>query len=294
MGIFGEAGTGKSRLIAAIRAWFSIHSRREELLITGYTGSAAFNIKGATLHSTCNLPIGRRRKKIGHEKAKKLAACNYLIVDEVSMMDCKNLVNLHKTLGNAKSNEEEDFGGMNVIFMGDFLQIPSVSNLHLYVDKSSQWELGHRLWRSLNAVVLITEQMRQSEDPEFAAALRRFRIHQPTPEDIDLLNSRICAPLNAPTTIPIVVRRHKLRNAINSSKLRQASDRFGVSIIHCLANITERSKISVADAYRLKGGTSQLKGDRILSLIPGVPLLINQNIDSSLGTAFTLSYTNFA
>ena len=210
------------------------------------------------------------------------------------MMDCKNLVNLHKTLGNAKSNEEEDFGGMNVIFMGDFLQIPSVSNLHLYVDKSSQWELGHRLWRSLNAVVLITEQMRQSEDPEFAAALRRFRIHQPTPEDIDLLNSRICAPLNAPTTIPIVVRRHKLRNAINSSKLRQASDRFGVSIIHCLANITQRSKMSVADAYRLKGGTSQLKGDGILSLIPEAPLLINQNIDSSLGTAFTLSYTNFA
>jgi len=52
--------------------------------------------------------------------------------------------------------------------------------------------------------------------------------------------------------------------------------------------------MSVADAYRLKGGTSQLKGDGILSLIPGAPLLINQNIDSFLGTAFTLSYTNFA
>jgi len=130
--------------------------------------------------------------------------------------------------------------GLNVIFMGDFLQIPSVSNLHLYVDKPSQWALGHRLWRSLNAVMLLTKQMRQSEDPEFPAALRR---HQPTPEDIELVNSRICAPLNAPATIPIVVRRHKLRNAINSPKLRQASERSSEArIIHCLAKITERSK----------------------------------------------------
>lgn len=135
-----------------------MHSRRDELLITDYTGSAAFNIKGATLHSTCNLPRGRKKTKIGLEKRRKLAACNYLIIDEVSMMDCKNLVNLHKNLDNAKSNEAEDFGGLNIIFMSDFLQIPSVSSLHLYINKPSEWALGHRLWRSLNAVILLTEQ----------------------------------------------------------------------------------------------------------------------------------------
>ena len=145
MGVFGEAGTGKSRLIAAIRAWFSTHNRRDELLITASTGSAAFNINGATLHSTCNLPIGRKKKKMGQEKSKKLASCNYLIVDEVSMFDCKNLVDLHTALSNAKRNPGEDFGGLNVIFMGDFLQMPAVSCRDLYVTKPSEWALGHRL-----------------------------------------------------------------------------------------------------------------------------------------------------
>ena len=63
----------------------------------------------------------------------------------------------------------------------------------VYVDKPSQWEYGHQLWRSINVVVLLTEQMRQSEDPEFAAALRRIRLHEPTPEDIEMLNSRVHA-----------------------------------------------------------------------------------------------------
>lgn len=105
------------------------------------------------------------------------------------------------------------------------------------------------------------------------------------PEDIELLNSRVCAPLNAPTTIPIITRCHKLRNAINSSKLQQASERSGIPITHCLAKIRERSKMSVADVYRLRGGTSDLKGDGILSLIPGASL-INENINKPLGTAF--------
>src|SRR6266496_759320 len=100
MGVFGEVGMGKSRLIAAIRRWFIAHDRGDEIMVTAYTGTAAFNINGATLHSTCNLPIGKKKKKPGPEKAKKLARCHYLIVDEVSMMDCKNLVNLHNNLGN--------------------------------------------------------------------------------------------------------------------------------------------------------------------------------------------------
>ena len=102
MGVFGEVGMGKSRLIAMIHGWFAAHNRGDELIVTGYTGTAAFNINGATLHSTCNLPIGKKEKKPEPEKAKKLTHCNYLIIDEVSMMDCKTLVNLHNNLGNMR------------------------------------------------------------------------------------------------------------------------------------------------------------------------------------------------
>ena len=45
------------------------------------------------------------------------------------MMDCRMLVNLHKNLGDTKASHDGYFGGVNIIFMGDFLQIPTISGL---------------------------------------------------------------------------------------------------------------------------------------------------------------------
>ena len=86
--------------------------------------------------------------------------------------------------------------------------------------------------------------MRQSDDPPFAAALRRIRFHEPTLEDIEMLNSRIGAPLECPTFIPIVVRRHRLRDALNKERLQVASHASDVPITHCLADIKTRTKMS--------------------------------------------------
>ena len=56
MGVFGEGGTGKSRLIDAIRAWFACIGRESELAVTATTGAAAYNINGATIHSSLAIP----------------------------------------------------------------------------------------------------------------------------------------------------------------------------------------------------------------------------------------------
>ena len=93
MGIFGEGGTGKSRLIEAIRAWFAALSRSNELIVTATTETAAFNVKGRTLHSAVGIPVengdGVRVVATSDKKAKEWQDRHYLIVDEVSMMDCK-------------------------------------------------------------------------------------------------------------------------------------------------------------------------------------------------------------
>ena len=39
MGVFGEAGTGKSRVVTAIRAWFAMLNRSKELVTSAMTGS---------------------------------------------------------------------------------------------------------------------------------------------------------------------------------------------------------------------------------------------------------------
>ena len=158
MGIFGEGGTGKSRLIEAIHVWFAALSRSNELIVTATTGTAAFNIKGRTLHSAVGISVengdGARVVTMSDKKAKEWQDRHYLIVDEVSMMDRKVITQLHTQLCKAKSLPDLKFGGVNIIFTGDFLQIPAVSHFDLYID-NPKWQQGHHLWRSLNAVVIL-------------------------------------------------------------------------------------------------------------------------------------------
>jgi len=91
---------------------------------------------------------------------------NYMIVDEVSMMDTNVIVNISTELGHAKSVPSEKFGGVNVIFMGDFLQLPAVSSRDLYVD-NAKTRTGHDIWRSLNVVMILRHQIRQAGDPHY-------------------------------------------------------------------------------------------------------------------------------
>jgi hypothetical protein len=98
-----------------------------------------------------------------------------------------------------------------------------------------------------------------------------------------MLNSRIGAPLQCSTSIPIVIRRHRLRDALNKERLQGVSQASDVPITHCLANITSRTKVSLSEVYNIKGERSKVKGDGILSVIPGAPPMITDNIDIPLG-----------
>jgi hypothetical protein len=57
MGLFGEAGTGKSRVVNAIHAWFAYLNWSDKLVVTATIGTAAFNICGETLHSALGITV---------------------------------------------------------------------------------------------------------------------------------------------------------------------------------------------------------------------------------------------
>ena len=90
-----------------------------------------------------------------------------MIIDEVSMLSCETMVSLNAQLMKIKNRPAVPFSGVNLIFFGDFSQFPAVSRFYLYMDKpESKYALGNDLWRSLNAVLILHQQMRQAEDPE--------------------------------------------------------------------------------------------------------------------------------
>ncbi|KAG2150887.1 hypothetical protein DEU56DRAFT_702976, partial [Suillus clintonianus] len=92
------------------------------------------------------------------------------------------------------------FGGVAIVYAGDFFQFPPVGGSPLFTPVSShatQTEreilkrLGRLAWKSINTVVTLSEQQRMNTDPEFGAAVQRLHVRQSTYEDIDLFNSRV-------------------------------------------------------------------------------------------------------
>jgi len=127
--------------------------------------------------------------------------------------------------------------------------------------------------------------MRQIEDPRYAELLHRLRLRIPTQEDIDLIKSRIGAPVANAETVPILVRRNELRHKINTKMVHLAASRLHTTVTYCLANIKSREKMALRSAYALRFGHKRVKGDAVLPL-RGVPLMITTNISIPLGNVF--------
>jgi hypothetical protein len=101
--------------------------------LASYTGIAARNIKGMTLHASLGLSRVDKGAKdeVQLNKNAKVAfweGVDYIIIDEVSMVSCSLLYDISKALSDAKGNPSP-FGGINVIFAGVFTQLQPVDGV---------------------------------------------------------------------------------------------------------------------------------------------------------------------
>jgi ATP-dependent DNA helicase PIF1 len=137
--ITGPGGTGKSALIRqiynhALKSWKDIH-------VTALTGCASIllNCKAKTLHSWAGIGLGQgtidgyilKIKKNPFQK-KIWKETEILVVDEVSMLSLK-LFDMLNAIGKGVRGNQKPFGGIQVIFSGDFYQLPPVGDKD-YID----------------------------------------------------------------------------------------------------------------------------------------------------------------
>ena len=157
MFVSGVGGTGKSFLIKTIRAlvssmWAS-ETQSTLCAVTAPTGLAAFNVGGVTIHRLLQLPIEHESRGAGYWKLAKealkvmrasLSNLKVLIIDEVSMVSSLNLAYIHLRLDEIFARDEW-FGGVNVLFVGDILQLPPVNGAAVFErvsNKSVMTKLG--------------------------------------------------------------------------------------------------------------------------------------------------------
>lgn len=123
MYVGGVGGTGKSHLINAFVRFFTECGFPEMLLLGAPTGIAAVLVRGWTLHALCFLSATDIKLK-DDELRMIWKFVRYLIIDEVSMVSAKMLCRTSERLSLAKAwnptTRGKPFGGINVLFMGDF------------------------------------------------------------------------------------------------------------------------------------------------------------------------------
>ncbi|KAJ7763349.1 hypothetical protein B0H16DRAFT_1210602, partial [Mycena metata] len=160
------------------------------------------------------------------------------------MVGCPFLYDISHALSVAKGNDLA-FGGISVVFAGDFAQLPPVGQKRLYAHlgpddiaragtKTGQKVVfGKLLWLSVNTVVMLTENMRQTgpENQAFVDLLARLREGKCTNADYDLLNTRLASRLDIDwqdekwKNAPVIVPQNAMKDALN---IQMAQD-FAVS-----------------------------------------------------------------
>ncbi|KAF2073656.1 hypothetical protein CYY_005041 [Polysphondylium violaceum] len=188
----GSAGTGKSfvlkHLVSKLRK-----KHPKSVFVTAATGIAAVNIGGTTLHSFGGIKLGvapAQRLAVEILQSKKALQkwldCRVLIVDEVSMIDSELFEKLD-TVAQIVRENNQPFGGIQLVLVGDFFQLPPVYGNYAFESKA--WK------KSIDICLELTTVMRQ-RDLEFIDVLNNLRVGEKNDKIVNFLLDRCKRPLD--------------------------------------------------------------------------------------------------
>lgn len=205
----GKAGTGKTTFLKHI-----VKQTHKKTIVAAPTGIAAINAEGVTLHSLLQLPFGAfiperivppeansqfttlynlfSNLRFNASKRQLLQEMELLIIDEVSMLRADLLDCIDHMLRYLRKRKDAPFGGAQILFIGDLLQLPPVVKddewniLKTYYPSSYFFEAKALKEKPLILVEL--DKIYRQTDDQFINILNRFRENTQTLEDIDFLN----------------------------------------------------------------------------------------------------------
>lgn len=207
----GKAGTGKTTFLKSI-----IQRTHKKALIVAPTGIAAINAGGVTIHSQFQLPFGafipadnfpdfltpnltvnnkqsiKKHLNMANTKRQTLRSLELLIIDEVSMLRADILDAIDTVLRNIRGDFFTPFGGVQVLFIGDLMQLPPVV-------KSVEWDILKQYYEGMfffHAKVLQDEQpiyielekIYRQDDIKFINILDNLRNNRIEVADLAILN----------------------------------------------------------------------------------------------------------
>jgi ATP-dependent DNA helicase PIF1 len=187
----GSPGSGKTFVINQYINYLQSHNILPT--VTASTGIAATHSRGTTVHSFFGLGTNTflseelLDKILTKEKVvKRVREMKVLIVDEISMLE-GGLLDMIDQVCKAIKGNQKSFGGVQVVFVGDFFQLPPVASF----GNSKKFAFQSNSFKEAKTMTCYLEEQHRQEDGlllDILLAIRQKKINR---EHIDLLNARI-------------------------------------------------------------------------------------------------------
>jgi ATP-dependent DNA helicase PIF1 len=203
--LLGAAGCGKSYLLSAIYTEFPGLKKRliakhnpgsiaklPRIQMCAMTGCAALLLghKAKTLHSWAGIGLGKGSvselyvKIRRNQKAYKNWLCtDLLIIDEISMMTAELLDKLNE-IGKKVRGNKKPFGGIQILLVGDFYQLPPVNKS----DEQTKFAFESEAWKEAIKCSIELTQIQRQKDETFQGVLKEARIGALSKESCKILS----------------------------------------------------------------------------------------------------------
>lgn len=289
----GKAGSGKSwviqvfrNLIEAADAAMEPDGKGISIAVTASTGVAASLIGGSTIHSWSGLGISvdvpdpdeydeESGKRVIDDRKwkyvlKRIRGTDILVIDEMSMLPAYFLTNLDKICRMAKRSEKP-FGGIQVVMVGDFLQLPPIPDKGI-IDKHGN-PIDSRLcffspsFRAMHPIYCYLDESHRSDDDRLNDLLNSIRSGKVPADMRALLMSRMGAEPEDGKTYTRLYTRNRNVNLFNARRLEGLPGRPAQ-----LKSSLSGPDMRLAATMRREAGIP-----KILELKPGAVVMLTSN-----------------
>jgi hypothetical protein len=191
----GEPGAGKTHTINSFVNY--LRACGVEPAITASTGIAATHIGGTTIHSWSGVGIKTKLDKYDLDKiasseyiSKRVRRTKVLIIDEISMLSA-NMLDMLDMVCRAVRQSDEAFGGMQIILVGDFFQLPPIVKRDFGKEKQTllvpqvgamgtmrNFAYEGSAWERVRPVVCYLSEQHRQDDDDFLSVLSGIRANK--------------------------------------------------------------------------------------------------------------------